>query len=154
MSVAYVVGGQILEYDIPYPQRWRRLTDGQEVAVRDGTEADRQACGFFAITLVPRPTTAVDERADRTVEMVNGTPTEVWTVRDETAQEFQDRHRKETNVTLRDAQRARNFINASVAFRALANPTNLEFRNHLRLTSLAVEELLRQVIGGELLDDA
>jgi hypothetical protein len=142
--------------DVPFTGGRNQAT-GQWVCpvngLANGSVAEQEACGYFVITEVAPPTPAVGQvLVGPSYALVEGRPVQQWSLRAETTEETQMRLRESTRLTLRDVQRARTFINAVTAFNALANPSNAEFRNHLRIVGTAAAELLKFTIAGELLD--
>lgn len=70
------------------PQAARRADTGQWVlGLPDATVELQQACGWYAVADATRPTDNDTTTHDRTVELVDGIPTVVWTQRAKTADE-------------------------------------------------------------------
>ena len=89
MTYAQVTANTITaESGLP-PQSARRLDTQQWVlGLRDAPVALQQACGWFAVTDVTRPADTPTTTHDRSIALVNGTPTVVWTSRPKTADEL------------------------------------------------------------------
>jgi len=66
------------------------------------TDANAHLAGYFPVTETPRPADTDTTTHDRTVELVNGVPTVVWTPRAWTADE-QTARQADTNRTTVDA---------------------------------------------------
>lgn len=49
--------------------------------------SEQEKAGWFVVTEVPQPTITATQRADVSVQLVSGRPTQVWTVRNETPEE-------------------------------------------------------------------
>lgn len=103
MAYALVDNGQI-ESVGGMPTAARRQDTGEWVlALRDAPVSFQHATGWFEIVDTVRPDDTPTTTHDRTVELVAGTPTVVWTERDKTAAEIQaetdeaDREQKRTN---------------------------------------------------------
>lgn len=81
------------------------LTDGRWVKVREGTVVEQQECGYYEVVEVERPADTPTATHDRSVALVNGTPTVVWTQRPKTAEELaaeadqEARQGRETNLS-------------------------------------------------------
>jgi hypothetical protein len=155
MRIAKVTPDEFL-VDVLFPGSAKLLATGQLIMPPGGlAEADvatQEACGYFVITETPPPTVTETQRYEYTIELVDGRPVQVWTVREESTDERTERLRAMARVTLRDIQRAQTFISRSDTFQALSAPTLAQTRDHLKMVSTAVEELLAVVIGGALLD--
>lgn len=67
-----------------------KLSDGALIGAPDGIWTDELAalCGFIRVTETPRPDDTGTTTWDRTIELVDGTPTVVWTERDKTPEEL------------------------------------------------------------------
>lgn len=91
MSYALVIDGTI-EAVGGLPRSARRLdNDAWVMGLASAPVAEREACGWFAITSTDRPAGTDTTTHDRSVELVDGTPTVVWTERDLTADELSER---------------------------------------------------------------
>ena len=89
MSYALVINEAITEQASKLPSSARRLDDGSWVM--DLLTADlglQQACGWFQIVDTACPPDTATTTSDRSIQIVNGLPTVVWTVRDKTAAEI------------------------------------------------------------------
>lgn len=70
------------------PDSARRLDNGRWVlGLRDAAEEFQKSCGWFVITETQRPEDTETATYDRSVELVNGTPTVVWVQREKTQTE-------------------------------------------------------------------
>lgn len=155
MTYAYVINGQVKSAEVALPDRSYRLVDGVEIRpLNEASINDQRACGYYIVQTTPLPTMTATQRADRSVQFIDGEAREVWTVRTETPEEQRDRIRFQNGISYRDIQRAQTFLTNSAAFRATSNASinNNQLLNHVKQLSLAVEELLRINLGGVLLD--
>jgi hypothetical protein len=85
---ALVVDGQV-EAVGRLPRSARRLDTGQWVlGLHTAALEVVEACGWFAVADTARPGHGQDQTSSRTVELVDGTPTWVWTVADKTAKQL------------------------------------------------------------------
>lgn len=87
MQYALVVENQIVGFGLPTSAR--RLDTRQWVlGLPDASDAMKAACGYLPVVEVEAPVVAADKIAERSVQLVSGAPTEVWTVRDKTPDEL------------------------------------------------------------------
>jgi len=92
MTYAQVTNGNITAEAGATPTAARRLDTGQWVlALREASVAIQQACGWFAVTDAARPADTDTVTHDRSLELVAGVPTVVWTQRDWTPDEVVQR---------------------------------------------------------------
>jgi len=98
----------------------------------------QQACGYFPVTDVPRPADTATDTFDRSVQLVNGTPTVVWTRRPMTAQELANVTATANRATIQ--QQATTALDTNRTFLAIASPTNAQ-------TLAQVKALTRQNQG-------
>jgi len=108
MSYAYVTNNTVNAEAGRVPTSARRLDTGQWVlGLRDAPVDIQQACGWFAVTDTPRPADTGTATHDRSVELVDGTPTVVWTPRpwttDEIAARQADTNRRTIDTALTNA---------------------------------------------------
>lgn len=93
----------LIDYDVILPKDAHRADGVYIKDLRTASANDQRACGYYEITVVPAPTVQPDQRAVRTVQLVNGDATEVWVVRSETPEENAtrlDRESREANLAL------------------------------------------------------
>lgn len=65
------------------PDSARRLDTGQWILnLADADEPTREACGWYEVVDTPRPDDTPTATFDHSIELVDGTPTVVWTERD------------------------------------------------------------------------
>jgi hypothetical protein len=103
MSYAYVVAG-VIQSEGGLPQSARRIDTSQWVmGLREyATVALQQACGWFAVVDVARPADTPTTTTDRSVALVAGVPTVVWTQRPWTPDELAARTQGANRTTLSD----------------------------------------------------
>ena len=88
MTYAYVTDGTV-QATGRLPVAARRLDTGQWVlGLPDAPAELQQACGWYQVTDTPRPDDTATTTHDRTVELVDGAPTVVWTERPKTQAEL------------------------------------------------------------------
>lgn len=87
----------------------RKTSDGFLLTPPEGgwTEELAALCGFVPVVDTPRPDDTATTTHDRSVELVNGTPTVLWTQRAKTADELaavqQEQHRSTLDQAIADA---------------------------------------------------
>ena len=81
-----------------------RLIDGGAwvMGLATAPVAQQEATGWFVLTEVAAPTVQPTQRAEVSVQLVNNRPTQVWTVRAETAEELSQRTRSANLVALKN----------------------------------------------------
>lgn len=146
MSYVFVINGVWKQIDVALPVRSRRInTDGMEVLVREGTLADQEACGFYKITTVTPPSISDNQRLERTVEFINGSWTEVWTVRQETSEENTTRVRNDNLTTLRS--QAETGLNMLQAIIDDTNVTNADAVNYIKDQARILRKVIRMQLN-------
>lgn len=94
MSYALVTDGTIDRVGT-LPKSARRLDSGQWVlGLRDASTELQEACGWFEVFNTDQPADTDTTTHDRSIELVDGTPTVVWTERDKTDDELNPPDRK------------------------------------------------------------
>ena len=95
---ALVDKGAIVRVGVPPSAR--RLDDGAWVlGLPDAPDDLKAACGYLPVVEVAPPTVGDTEVADRSVAVVGGRPTEVWTKRAKTADELNPPKSAEQKLT-------------------------------------------------------
>jgi septal ring factor EnvC (AmiA/AmiB activator) len=162
MTYALVTDGTIQAVG-SLPPATRRLDNGNWVlGLRDAPVDLQQACGYFAVTRAERPADTPTTTWDRTVVLVDGTPTEVWTERAKTQAEL-DAHAQQTNrqAAIDAIKQAMSNLDAAIAdmdaYLAMTSRTNAQVaaqvvdlcqavrvmaRNQRRLIRLAADDLV------------
>lgn len=85
---ALVTSGAVHAVVNRLPLSARRIDTGQWVlGLADAPKELTEACGWYEVVDTPRPATADNEVATSSIELVDGVPTRVWTVRLHTPQE-------------------------------------------------------------------
>lgn len=128
------------------PTGARRLDTGQWVLGLRTADADLvAACGWHPVTDNP-PTPAAGEVVERSgVELVDGTPTVVYTVRARTAEEIAAEQQAATDQTERD--QARQAVENLLAYVALSAPTAAQRLAFERLVGRVLVRLIRDQYG-------
>lgn len=87
---ALVSDGQVQRVAGALPAAARSLVSGEWVCPPDGawTTAQHESCGWFEVEETPRPADTLDSTFDSDVELIDATPTLVWTMRDKTDEEL------------------------------------------------------------------
>jgi hypothetical protein len=84
---ALVTSDQIIRFGVP-PSARRLDNRAWVLGLPDASDALKAACGYLAVVTTPRPADTATETSDRSVQVINGVPTEVWTVRAKAADEL------------------------------------------------------------------
>lgn len=89
----------------PLPKVAQRLDDGTWRKLADDT-TEQQRCGYHEVVDIPRPDDTTTTTHDYSVELVDGTPTVVWTPRPKTADELSAETEQANDATLRQQARS------------------------------------------------
>ena len=130
------------------------LTTGYHVGPGNGdtwTDELAAACGFAPVVETLAPTPGATQVPVSTVELVNGTPTRTWTLRDKTAAELAAETQATNTGTLEGKARQALTVNAN--FLALAAPTQAQTLAQVRALTRETTALIKLLLRGELLDN-
>lgn len=99
-----LVRSNVIEAVGGLPRAARRLDTAEWVlGLRDAPVELQQACGYFAVVDTAKPADTPTTTHDRSVELVDGTPTVVWTERPKTADELKNEAREQKRTTVGNA---------------------------------------------------
>lgn len=85
---AHVKDGQATVRDLPKSAEYFENDTWVKIPnLETAPASEQEKAGWFVVTEVPQPTITATQRADMSVQLVSGRPTQVWTVRNETANE-------------------------------------------------------------------
>lgn len=153
MTYALVVANAIQSVG-PLPRSARRL----DVLDKDGKPAGdwvmglatadlslQQACGYFPVTDVARPADTATNTFDRSVQLVNGTPTVVWTQRPMTAPELAN-VAAITNRTTIQTQAATALTN-NRTYLAIGSPSNAQVVAQVRALTNQSQGVIRLLLN-------
>lgn len=128
------------------PASARRL-DTQEwvmgLATADPTF--QQACGYFPVTDVPRPADTATDTFDRSVQLVNGTPTVVWTQRPLTADELANVTANTNRTTIQT--QAKTALANNRTYLAIATPTTAQMRAQIDALTRQNQGIIRLLLN-------
>lgn len=130
------------------PRSARRLDNGAWVlGLREyGTVETQQACGYFAVVDTVKPADTATTTHERSVELLDGTPTVVWTERAKTPDELASETAKRNDSTVRQQAEA-----ALVDLRTIAQSsgtlTGAQLSNAVRVIARACIGLIRLQLG-------
>lgn len=146
MTFAHIVDGQI-EAVGRLPKAARRLDTGEWVLPVDGqwTTEQHEACGWFAVVDTERPDDTADTTHDRSVAVVNGAPTVVWTPRAKTPAEVTADTSQANGETIRTQAAAA--LAANRTFLGIASPSNAQTLAQVRRLTEQNTKLIRLVLG-------
>lgn len=124
------------------PTAARRLDTRQWVlGLRDADPTFQQACGYLPVTDVPRPADTATTTWDRSVELVAGTPTVVWTERPMTPTEQANVTANTNRTTIQDQATAALATNRT--FLAIVTPTNAQNAAQIKALTRQNQGLIR-----------
>jgi len=109
------------------------------------TPENAHLAGWFEVVDTPRPADTPTTTHDRSVELVNGTPTVVWTPRDWTVDEFTARTAEANSTTIRT--QAETAMAGNTTFLALATPTNAQTLAQVKALTRQNQGLIRLALG-------
>jgi hypothetical protein len=128
-----------------------KLSDGALLGAPDtGWTPELAAlCGFVQIATVARPADTPTTTHTRSVALVAGTPTEVWTARPKTAAELLADAATATQTTIETQARAA--FTANRAYLAIGAPTNAQNLAQIRAITRQMQAMIRLVVARDLL---
>ena len=146
MSYAQVINTTITAVQGRPPVAARRLDTRQWVlGLRDADPAVQEACGWFQVTDTTRPADTVTERYERSVDLVAGVPTVVWSAVAKTVEE-QAAEAAEAAAVI-ERQQARNAIANLNQYLALTSPTNAQVRQAVDYLARVCKRLIVDQYG-------
>jgi hypothetical protein len=146
MSYVHVTNGVIDSGELRRPTKLFRVSDGARVLWWDGiTEAELNACGWFAVVQVARPADTPTHTSDRSVTLVNGSPTETWTLRLKTQAELDADTARTNDATIR--QQAETALSNNRTYLQIASPTNAQNAAQLRALTQQMNGVIRLILG-------
>jgi len=116
--------------------------DGQWLTL---TPDNAHLAGWFEVVDVPRPADTDTTTHDRSVELVNGTPTVVWTPRDWTADDLTARTAEANSTTIRTQAEAAMAGNRT--FLAIASPTQAQTLAQVKALTRQSQGLIRLALN-------
>jgi hypothetical protein len=147
---ALVVDGKIRSVG-GLPRAARRLDTGEWVLGFNeyADEATRVACGYVKVVDAVKPADTGTGTFVRSLELVDGVPTVVWSERQFTADELAGKRAQDNGDAIRE--QAALAVQANKAFLGLASPTNAQVVAQVRSLTRQSNGLVRLTLG--LLDE-
>lgn len=152
------MGHPVTYYHLPtntvdrLPDAARRVDTGQWVlALRSADVATQQACGWYKVAETAPPDDTATDTFDRSVQLIAGVPTVVWTQRPKTPTELDGAKSAATQTTLEG--NARNAYTANRNFLAVASPTNAQVVAQVRALTRQQNAVIRLLVARDLLTD-
>lgn len=155
MTYAKVENGQVTE-PVTLPDGARRLDTGQWVLGLPTAPVDvQQAAGYYEVVETEPTVGDATHVPVRTVSLVAGVPTEVWTTRVKTAPELAQDLRNDNMQALITKGRAA--FAANTTFLAIASPTAAQVRDQVQLLTREMNGMFKMVLArygqGDMFDD-
>ena len=119
---------------------------------RDPGLVDLAALGWLPVNETARPPDTALTTFDRSVELVNGEPTEVWTERNKTTEELADDTYESNRSSIETKALAA--LTANNDYLAIASPSNAEVLAQVRVITRECNGLIRLVLNQLDSDDA
>ena len=132
------------------PNGARRLDNGNWVlGLPDASTALQQACGWFEAVETARPADTATDTHTRSVELVSGVATVVWTQVPKTLEQIEF-DRVSTERSTMQAQ-ARTAHNNNVTYIALASPTNAQVAAQVKDLTRQMNAIIKLVVANDLI---
>ena len=143
---AQVTAGTITAVQGQPPVAARRLDTQQWVlGLRDADTATQEACGWFPVTDTTQPADTVTERYERSVDLVAGQPTVVWSAVAKTVEE-QAAEAAEAEAVI-ERQQARDAIANLDQYLGLGSPTNAQVKQAVDFLAKVCKRLIKDQYG-------
>lgn len=153
-TYALILNNQIIQSVGNLPTAAKRLDTGQWVLPHAGqwTDAQAAACGYLPVVPADRPADTATHTSDRSVELVAGVPTVVWTSRPWTAEEAAARTADTNRTAIEQAvanalAQNRTIVSGADTYLAIASPTNAQIAAQVRSLTTAAKWAARQRNG-------
>lgn len=104
-----------------------------------------EACGWFPVTDVARPADTGTTTFDRSVELVNGTPTVVWTARAKTTQELANDTETANRATIQT--QLTTALAANRTFLAITTPTTAQNAAQIKALTRQNQGIIRLLLN-------
>lgn len=129
------------------PESARRLDTGEWVmGLPDAPPSLVAATGWAEVVDTARPADTATTTHDRSVELVNGTPTVVWTERAKTADETQAETRQANDATIR-SQVETHMSDLAAITGSSGTLTGAQLSNAVRVLARGQRRLIRLAVG-------
>ncbi len=148
MTTYALIQNEAIQQIGPLPKIWNDGTRYWDL--RDPSQVDLTALGWLEVVQVARPADTATTTFDRSVTLVDGSPTETWTERDKTQAEL-DSDVTEANRSSIETK-SRSAIQGNKDYLALSSPSNADRNAQLEALTRQSTALIRLVLG-ELAED-
>lgn len=150
MMYAQVVNGTVETVSKSLPNGARRLDNQQWViGLPDASTALQEACGWFQVVDTARPADTATDTYVRSVEVVGGVPTVVWTATPKSAEQIEADRVSTQDATLRSQARTAHTNNQT--YIALASPSNAQIAAQVKALTRQVNALIELVVARDLI---
>lgn len=150
MSYAQVTNDTITTVSGRLPNAARRLDNGAWVMFGPNADAAVWATtGWFEVVDVARPDDTATDTHTRSVELVGGVPTAVWTQVPKSAEQLEADRVASEDTTLRD--QARNAYTNNRTYIGLASPTNAQVAAQVKDLTRQVNALIKLIVARDLI---
>jgi hypothetical protein len=146
MSFAHITGSTIDTIRGSAPTEGVRQDTGQTVSGIQPTDiVTLAACGWRPVTDVAKPADTGTDTYDRSLQLLAGVPTVVWTQRPWTQAELDSRTADTNRTTI--VEQATTALTDNATFIAIATPTTAQNAAQIKALTRQVNKLIRLAIG-------
>ncbi len=109
------------------------------------TETELNACGWFTVVSVARPSDTQTQTTDRSLTVVAGKPTETWTIRAKTQAELDSDRDAANRATIQ--QQATTALDNNRTYLAIGSPSAAQVAAQVRALTQQNNGVIRLVLG-------
>lgn len=146
---AKITDGNVAE--VWMPTAARRLDTGEWVLGLHGASFEhQQACGYFVVAATPRPSDIDTHTYDRSIALLDGTPTVTWTKRAKRADELAVEVAQINTAEM--GSKLQLLLTTNSSFLAESTPTNAQVLAQVKALTRQSNILIRLLLRGNLLN--